>query len=261
MLTLQQLKQYYPSHGPHSLKSMLVEYIQHEMLDSLYKFPGSEQLSFMGGTAIRIVCGGNRFSEDLDFDNFGLTFKQFEKITTAVVQDMRVKGFDVEFRLVQAGAYHCYVKFPHLLQRDRLSINPTEKILVRIDTVKKNKSFSSDVYTMNRFDLFRRIAVNPIDVILAQKLMAALERKRPRGRDFYDVNYLFGKTQPRVQYLEQSMGMTIEQFKLLLKRKCAKLNFHDLAKDVEPFLIDSTQKDRVTHFPQFLEDHFGTEIS
>jgi len=260
MLTLKQLTQYYPTSEQRSLKSILVEYIQYEILDSLYKQPGSEQLSFMGGTAIRIVYGGNRFSEDLDFDNFGLSFHQFEKMTTAVVKDMQVKGFTIEFRLVQAGAYHCYIKFPHLLYQERVSSNATEKILVRIDTVHKEKNVAPDVYTMNRFDLFRRILVNPIAIILAQKMITALERKRARGRDFYDISYLYGKTRPQQLYIEHTTGMTFQQFKQKLMQRCATLNFRDLAKDVEPFLIDSSQKERVTDFPQFLADQFARDI-
>ncbi len=256
MLTLKQLTQYYPDREQRSLKSVLVEYIQHEILDSLYKQPGSEQLSFMGGTAIRIVYGGNRFSEDLDFDNFGLSFRQFTALTTAVVKDMQVKGFTIEFRHVEAGAYHCYIKFPHLLHREKVAANATEKILVRIDTVKKEKNFTPDVYTMNRFDLFRQIVVNSIDVVLAQKMLAALERKRARGRDFYDISYLYGKTRPLQLYLERATGMTFEGFKKKLMERCSTLNFRDLAKDVEPFLIDPSQKVRVTDFRQFLTDQF-----
>jgi predicted nucleotidyltransferase component of viral defense system len=77
MLTFEQLQSYYPSHTVVSLKSILVEYIQHELLDSLFKQEKSQHLSFIGGTALRIVYNGSRFSEDLDFDNFGLSFDEY----------------------------------------------------------------------------------------------------------------------------------------------------------------------------------------
>ena len=53
---------------------MLVEYLQYELLDSLFKDAAAAELSFIGGTAIRILHDSPRFSEDLDFDNFGLSF-------------------------------------------------------------------------------------------------------------------------------------------------------------------------------------------
>ncbi len=43
------------------------EYFQHVFLSKLYVLPESEQLLFKGGTALRIVYGSPRFSEDLDF--------------------------------------------------------------------------------------------------------------------------------------------------------------------------------------------------
>ena len=52
---------------------MLVEYLQYELLDSLFKNKAVAALSFIGGTSIRILHDSPRFSEDLDFDNFGLS--------------------------------------------------------------------------------------------------------------------------------------------------------------------------------------------
>src|SRR3990167_1335137 len=49
------------------------EYFQHVFLAELYKLPDAEKLLFKGGTALRIVYGSPRFSEDLDFSLFGIT--------------------------------------------------------------------------------------------------------------------------------------------------------------------------------------------
>jgi len=43
------------------------EYFQHVFLGELYKLSNAEKLLFKGGTALRIVYGSPRFSEDLDF--------------------------------------------------------------------------------------------------------------------------------------------------------------------------------------------------
>lgn len=43
------------------------EYFQHVFLSELYKLPEAEKMLFKGGTALRIVNGSPRFSEDLDF--------------------------------------------------------------------------------------------------------------------------------------------------------------------------------------------------
>ncbi len=253
MLTFSQLKKYYSNTKNTSSKSILVEYLQYEILDSIYKQKKSTQLSFIGGTAIRIVYDGNRFSEDLDFDNFGLSFGEFQELMDMVIGDMKLKGFAMEARLVEKGAYHCYIKFPHILQEANLSSAVSEKILVRIDTVQKEKLFSPEVHTLNKFDIYRSILINPIDIVLAQKLMAITGRKREKGRDFYDVSYLYGKTQPDFSYIEKTLSMSKNEFIEKLLARCEELDFAYMAKDVEPFLIEPDQSSRVIEFKEFIK--------
>jgi predicted nucleotidyltransferase component of viral defense system len=253
VLTIEQLRKYYPPDKIIQPKNILVEYLQCELLDSIYKQKESDKLSFMGGTSIRIVHDGNRFSEDLDFDNFGLAFSDFEELFKEVIHDMKQKGFVIEFRFVEKGAYHCYIKFPHILQDNKISDAPREKIFVRIDTVLKEKFFKSEFFNLNKFDLYRNIIVNPIDIILSQKLITILQRKREKGRDFYDVSYLFSKTKPNFEYIESCLKISKEEFGNKLTRRCYELNFEYLARDVEPFLIEPKQLERVLDFKNFIQ--------
>jgi len=160
MLTFEQIKNEYPQEIiQRNPKAVLVEYLQYEILDSLYKQKNSERLSFMGGTAIRIVYGSQRFSEDLDFDNFGLSYQDFELILEKVITDMKNKGFEIEFRLLRKGAYHCYLKFPKLLFENNLSVHQDKKILVRIDTVSKKQLNEPKSFILNGFGVYRKILV------------------------------------------------------------------------------------------------------
>jgi predicted nucleotidyltransferase component of viral defense system len=257
MLTFEQIKEYFPKGADIRPKNMLVEYVQCELLDSMFKFPESAALSFIGGTAIRIMYEGNRFSEDLDFDNFGLSFEHFSHLLDQTVADMRVKGFVIEFRLVEKTAYHCYIKFPEILKNSGLAEwAKEEKILVRIDTMYKEKILSPVVRTLNAFDVYRDIRVNPLPIILSQKLLAAMERKREKGRDFYDISLLWAKTVPDFAYIECVAGQTEAVFKEAFLARCRALDFDTLAKDVEPFLMDTSQVDRVTRFLPFIEGVF-----
>lgn len=257
MLTLDQLLDFYKTSDKSTLtiskKSILVEYIQYELLDSIYVQKKSEFLSFMGGTSIRIGYNGNRFSEDLDFDNFGLTFKEFEELIGKVVWHMGKKGFEIEFRFIQKGAYHCYIKFPELLFKSGLSASQTEKILVRIDTVNKEKLFNPNIFIINKFDLYRNILINPPEIILSQKLITILQRKREKGRDFYDASFLYGKTEPDFEYIEKCTNTKKENFIKMVIAKCEKLDFKRLAKDIKPFLTDPSQAVRVEDFKSFIK--------
>ena len=171
MLTLKQIKKYVGEKTfERSPKAALVEYLQYEILDSLFKQKNSEKLSFIGGTAIRIVYHSQRFSEDLDFDNFGLKFTDFKKLLDETTKDMKLKGFELEFRFVEKMAFHCYIKFPNILYTNNLSQNDDEKILIRIDTVEKEKNVTPKTYILNNYGIYRKILVNSIDTILSQKI-------------------------------------------------------------------------------------------
>jgi len=253
MLTLTELKKYYPEKiYQNNLKGILVEYIQYEILDSIFKFEQSSKISFMGGTAIRIAYESSRFSEDLDFDNFGLSFEDFENLLKLVIKDMELKGFEVEYRFIEKGAFHCYIKFPKMLIRSGLTNHENEKILVRIDTVKKEKLFNPMPFFINKFDVYRKILVNPADIILSQKLMAATNRKVAKGRDFYDISYLYGFTNPNLDYVEKYLNKTKEIFISNFLKECNELDFNNLAKDVEPFLMDNSLTERIINFKDFI---------
>jgi predicted nucleotidyltransferase component of viral defense system len=257
MLTFEQIRGYYTEKEQLHRKSVLVEYAQCELLDSIFKQKESAALSFIGGTAIRIAYRGNRFSEDLDFDNFNLSFGDFRSLLGKVVKDMETKGFSIQFRFVEKTAYHCYIKFPEILRNASLGNHPEEKILVRIDAARKNKIFEPEIHTLNTFDLYRDIIVNPLSIILSQKMIAILGRKREKGRDFYDVSFLWGRTKPDFQYIENVTGLSRHAFTQSLLNRCKGLNFSHLAADVEPFLIHADQAKRVKNFFPFIQQALG----
>ncbi|MCK5476081.1 MAG: nucleotidyl transferase AbiEii/AbiGii toxin family protein [Candidatus Pacebacteria bacterium] len=255
MLTFEQIKnEYSPEIIQRNPKAVLIEYLQYEILDSLYKQKNSEKLSFMGGTAIRIVYNSQRFSEDLDFDNFGLNYQDFELLLEKVMADMRNKGFEIEFRSLEKGAYHCYIKFPKLLFENDLSDHRDEKILVRIDTVLKKRLNEPKSFILNNFGVYRKILVNSQEVILSQKIIAIIERKRSKGRDYYDVSYLLGKTNPDFDYLKIVLKIKEKsEIKNKLIETINKNNLNDLAQDVSPFLIDKNGSDRVLGFKEYIK--------
>ncbi len=234
-------------------KAVLVEYLQHEFLDSIFKQVNSELLSFIGGTAIRIVYNSLRFSEDLDFDNLGLSYKKFINLIENAIRDMKNKGFEIDSRFIKKGAYHCYVKFSNLLFENNISGHKSEKILIRIDTVYKNISFQQEIFTLNSFGIYRKIKVNSPDIVLSQKLVTILQRKREKGRDFYDVSYLLGITKPNYDFIERILKISSKEFKTKLIKKISQLNMIQLSNDVLPFLINPDDKERVVSFKEYIE--------
>lgn len=254
MLTLEQIKKNIGvTTFNRSPKASLVEYLQYEILDSLFKQKNSEKLSFIGGTSIRIVYQSQRFSEDLDFDNFGLSFKEFKKLLDKTTKDMEMKGFELEFKFVEKMAFHCYIKFPNILFSNDMSKNNDEKLLIRIDALEKKEKITPNVYILNNFGIYRKILVNPVDIILSQKILAILERKREKGRDFYDVSYLLGITKPNYKYLKDNRNWDSKVVKKKLLEKIDNLNTKELSDEVLPFLLKQEEIDRILTFKEYIE--------
>src|SRR3989338_7513795 len=114
MINVDELKKYYPGLKGFE-RSVLREYIQHKILDIIFKNKIGSKLSFWGGTAIKICYGSLRFSEDLDFDNFNLGQAEFTKLSIIIQKELSYEGYAVETRNVFKDAFRCYIKIPSIL--------------------------------------------------------------------------------------------------------------------------------------------------
>ncbi|MFA6637033.1 MAG: nucleotidyl transferase AbiEii/AbiGii toxin family protein [Candidatus Omnitrophota bacterium] len=254
MLNFNDILSYYPQKLRIFKENILKEYLQYQILDIVFSTEYSNKLVFLGGTSIRIIHNSSRFSEDLDFDNRGLGKSDFEKISGIIRKEMELEGYDVEIENVFKGAFHCYIKFPGLLFQNELSGHKKEKILIQLDAEPQNYTYQPKKYILNKFGIFRYINIVPLNLLLSQKICACLTRKRPKGRDFFDVVYLMGKSDPDYRFLEERFKIkTKHELIIKLKKKSEDLNFKTLAKDIEPFLFDPSQKDRVINFKNWLE--------
>lgn len=252
MLTLEQISGYLPqSLQQRNPRGMLVEYLQYELLDSLFKNNEAASLSFIGGTAVRILYDSLRFSEGLDFDNFGLSFSQFEELLKRTCRDMEYKGFIIEYRIVEKGAYHCYVRFPKILHQTGLTPDAGRKILIRIDSEAKERLYEPKNLFLNKFSVYRQILAAPAGILLAQKLVTILYRKREKGRDIYDVTFLMGFASPDFDYIEKLLGMDRVEFLRRFEQRLDELDLNFLARDVEPFLFAPEQQARITTFRDY----------
>jgi len=90
----------------------LKEYLQYKILDIIFSSKYGHKLVFMGGTAIRIIYGSDRFSEDLDLDNFNLSQNEFAKLVEYIKVKLEKDGLEVEIKNTFQNVYHCYLKFP-----------------------------------------------------------------------------------------------------------------------------------------------------
>ena len=252
MLDLQQIKQEYPEPLQGYERAIVREYLQYKILQAIFESKQASKLSFLGGTALRIVHGNSRFSEDIDLDNFGLSWQAFGDMIQRVKLFLELEGFLVETSIVAKEAFHCNLRFPDLLFEQGLSPHQQEKILIQLDTVAQGYPYSPEIRILNKFDVFTEIRVTPLSVLLSQKIYTAFNRKRPKGRDFYDITFLLSKTRPDFGFINQNMGIASpEGLREELLLKIEAFDFDALADDVAPFLIAKEQVKRVVIFREF----------
>jgi len=248
------LKQY-----PESLMGfkqfILREYLQYKILQILFESEFASNFCFLGGTCLRIVHGNARFSEDLDFDNFNISPETFDAVAEVIKTALTKEGYDVEINTVHKGAYHCKVRFPALLYSQGLSNYREEKILIQLDTEAQNFHFQPQKVLLNKFDVFTQINTTPLDILLAQKFYAIINRKRNKGRDFFDVVFLLSLIKaPNYAYLEQKLGISApQQLKEALMQKCDSLDMQEMAQDVEPFLFNANDVKKVLLFAEYIK--------
>ena len=254
MISINQIEQYYPENLRGFKRNILREYLQYKILEIIFNSKLGAKLSFIGGTALRIVHENSRFSEDLDFDNFQLSEDDFLLLTKEIQTGLEMEGYHAEIRNVLKRAFRCYIKLPQVLFDNAMSDLQHEKILIQVDTEQHDFAYSPDKVFLNKFDIFTQIAVTPPDILLAQKFYALLSRKRAKGRDFYDVVFLLQKAKPNYDYLKQKTGLANSE---ALKEKVLDYlqghNLKDLAKDVEPFLFQPSDSKKIILFADFIK--------
>lgn len=252
-MSLPEIRSYYPEFLHSRGEFLLREYLQYKILELLFQSDYALKFAFLGGTCLRIVHNNQRFSEDLDFDNFNLTEKDFEAVSNIIRTGLERQGFEIEMRNVIRGAYHCYIRFPGLLYETGLSGHREAKILINLDTEPQGFEFEAESFFLNRFDVFTTIRVTPPDLLLSRKILTIMQRRRPKGRDFFDVVFLMGKTQPNYAFLDWKIQLsTPEAVKGRLLTVCEKIDFQEMARDVEPFLFNSEDVRRVQLFPEYV---------
>ena len=255
MFSITEIEKYFPPKEQVFKKNIFREYLQYKILQIIYDSSSGSKIYFLGGTCLRIVHNNQRFSEDLDFDNVGLSQEDFEAITQLVKKKLELEGAKVELKNVYKGAYRCYIRLPEILFENNLSGYKEEKILIQLDTEPQHFDYEPEKKILNKFDVFTQILTTPGNIILSQKLYAIFNRKTPKGRDFFDVVFLLSQYEPDYKYLQQKIRINSKELlRENLIKKCETLSFDDLANDVRAFLINPDDVKKITLFEEYIKN-------
>ncbi|MBI5603556.1 MAG: nucleotidyl transferase AbiEii/AbiGii toxin family protein [Deltaproteobacteria bacterium] len=254
MLELSQIESWYPEPLRPFKKNLLREYLQYKILEIIFTSPYANSLAFMGGTAIRFVHAGKRFSEDLDFDNRSLDQESFENLAGLLHNRLTLEGYETEVKNTIRTTYRSSIRIPKILFYSGISRHRDERLTIQVDTEPQGFDYTPEKVILNKFDVFVRIHVVPVDILLSQKITCLFTRKRPMGRDFYDIIFLLGKSRPNLDYLKDKLGIADrEAIRKQILLKCKELDFSHLARDVAPFLMQKQEAEKILHFSEYLK--------
>lgn len=243
----------------------LRESIQQIALLGLWRARFFEHASFYGGTALRLVHGLDRFSEDLDFSLLEPD-PAFDMASWGMPVIRELGAFGIDAAVAPAKE-----KLPGSIRRiivtmnersafivagasepESLSIPPTRLLKVRLEADAMPATGFNSVPSYLFSPLPFQVRCHSLPDLFASKMHAVMFRRwrsRVKGRDWYDLVW-FAAHHPdlHLEYLaermklsgEIGMGETLDEhgFRSLLDATIDSLDVESARRDVEAFVSD-----------------------
>lgn len=251
-------------------ENALKEIIQEIALLGLWRAKFFERAAFYGGSALRILHGLDRFSEDLDFSllapdarfplerylkaveseltafGFSVTVEKKTKSAKSAIESAFIKG-NTAHNLLVVEAAPAVVGTPHPGKQ--------LKIKVEVDTDPPGAFTTEAKYLFTPIPF--SVVVYAPPSLFAGKMHAILCRNwgtRVKGRDWYDLLWYVGRKTPLdLAHLEARMrqtghydgkgALTEKRFRALLAERIAALDIGQARRDVMPLLRDARSAD------------------
>lgn len=235
-------------------RAILREYLQTKILNLLYNQKASANLFFVGGTALRLLHGLDRFSEDLDFDAVDLNSKEIRNLLLDIVDRLKRENLAVNFyKNTTAKKDYYEFRFPTVLSDTGISSDPEEKLMIKMDFEFFWRGQKREIIFLNRYGFLSNIVTKSRDQFLVEKLAAFLRRKETQARDIYDIVWLLsGGAKIDLKFavknkLDKNLSQLAKE-KFLADQK--KLSFFKAS--LRPFLLDEENAFRIDFFPRLL---------
>lgn len=247
-------------------ENALKEILQEIILLGLDRNGFFEKAAFYGGTALRIMYGLDRFSEDLDFTLLEPDSKfKLDKYFPGMERELKAFGFEFSIQRIDKSE-------ERTTESAFLKAN-TQMLFLNIhgakgfaENIQKNQAlkikFEVDADPATSFDTEIKTLLLPspytvktltLPSLFGGKMHAALLRNwktRIKGRDFYDVQWYIARGIPvKKSYLEEKMKasgalnqpLTEKLLIELIEKRVDTINWNQAKADVLGFLKDKNQ--------------------
>ncbi|WP_253916188.1 MULTISPECIES: nucleotidyl transferase AbiEii/AbiGii toxin family protein [unclassified Lentimicrobium] len=270
MNILEQMLSKYEIESENDMINALKEIFQEIVLLGLYRGGFFEKAAFYGGTALRILYGLDRFSEDLDFTlleknkNFKL-----EPYFPVIIEEFNSLGISINIHTKKKSSNISHIESAFLkndtsLHSLHISSENISSILGGIYSGRKIKiKFEIDTNPPLKFQTESKTLLMPITFnilsmslpnLYAGKMHAVLFRNwktRVKGRDWYDFEWYVKQgvklnlehLQHRIiesENLDSAFVLTKEVFIEFMYKKVDQLNIKNAVTEVSPFLKDTS---------------------
>jgi len=249
-------------------ENALKEIIQEIALLGLWRSKFFEQAAFYGGSALRVLYGLDRFSEDLDFSllkknpDFSI-----QKYCNPIKKELTSFGFSIKIekkikKKIKTNIDSAFIKAGTL--ENMIIIENSESIRKKIHSNKVMKiKLEIDINPPEGFQTETKYIFQPLPFsvnsyilphLFSGKMHAILCRSwnnRVKGRDWYDLVWFVGKNvsiglkhlENRMKqsgHLKKNQILTENLFRQIILEKIRSVDFNNAKKDVENFLKDSS---------------------
>ncbi len=270
---LKQMLSKYEITNEEDVINALKEIFQEIILLGLYRGNFFKKATFYGGTALRILHGLNRFSEDMDFSllekntsfniepYFGNIIDEFEALgikvnlskkvktnTQSIIESAFLKN-DTLIHDISIGSKHLDEITGGVYKGRKI------KIKLEVDT-NPPLSFKTEAKTLLLPVTFNVITMT-LPNLYAGKMHAVLFRNwktRVKGRDWFDFEwYVKQGIYLNLDHLKERMvesgdfdsreHLTVDYFKEIINKKIKTLDFNKAKSEVRPFIRDKSVLD------------------
>jgi len=270
MNIIEQMLSNYEITNEAELVNALKEVFQEIALLGLYHGGFFEKAAFYGGTALRILYGLPRFSEDLDFTLLQKSSDfDIEQYFSSIVDEFEALGIKIDIakkvkKDFASDIASAFLKNGTSIHTLKIQAADLGNILDGVHSGKKLKiKFEVDVNPPLKFQTEAKTLLLPktfniitmtLPNLYAGKMHAVLCRKwktRVKGRDWYDFEwYVKRKTSLNLEHLQERMyesgdldkNIKLDEklFKELMYKRIEDLDVDGAIKEVSPFIKEKS---------------------
>lgn len=254
MITTTQLEQYAQQFKTNQTV-IYREWLQVVMLKAIYDDPLGKGIFFKGGTAIHLIFGAPRFSEDLDF-TVALNENEFEGCFKRTIERINAQEvLTIKKRVSIAGKRWLLTAHPSILS---YPIYLTLDFSFRERVLHPQKSPFQTTFPIIFTSFVHHLSM---EEILAEKVRAILTRRK--GRDIYDFWYLISRgVTLKGEYVKKKLSYyhltDITQAEVL--SRITSFPKDEFVSDLRPF-VPIPERTKLTDFYDYVQTQLKTALT